>query len=414
MKKLLFLGGVGGMAYATRIARSEGYEVVVVDYFEDSQAKQFANKSYLLSTLDLGSLKNLVLKENIQGIFTGFSDNNIRSASYLCETFNFPLYINSNQLNMLQDKNEFKKMCDKYGISTPKQYVDLDRVSFPVIVKPSDSYASKGITVCNNDSELVAAIKEAKKYSRNGEVLIEDYLAGNEIMIHFVMLNKRLKITSAYHRVLATSFVDEKKAIAPLLTYNVDEYAYLSLKYEETLERMFIDLGFENIVGFLQGIKHNDKIYFFEPAVRFGGNASEIFNASCNGVDIIKKFIDYSCSGKMEDYDIDKINPFFGSFCCTITLFMRSGKIKNIMGEEKVYRIPGVIDVHRYAHLNDVIEKNKENTWSAVAYRIHVKLLNKEHLFNIIDDIRNVLTVNDEYDNNMIEWDKYYNIKLVG
>jgi hypothetical protein len=52
-----------------------------------------------------------------------------------------------------------------------------------------------------------------------------------------------------------------------------------------------------NSVGFLQGIADGDKVLFFEPAFRFGGNTSELFNIYCNGVNIIEKFIDYSTTG---------------------------------------------------------------------------------------------------------------------
>ena len=40
---------------------------------------------------------------------------------------------------------------------------------------------------------------------------IEDYLDGREVMVHFVMLNGKLKITSVLDRILSSSFKNEKK-----------------------------------------------------------------------------------------------------------------------------------------------------------------------------------------------------------
>ena len=405
--KILFVGAIGGMAYATRIANESGYEPVVADYYPDSQAKEFTDKKYLVSTLDTEALKKIVEEEKITAIFTGFSDNNIQSAQKLCSFYGFPTYITEKQLEILQNKLEFKKLCLKYGIPVPHEYEEDGDICFPVIVKPSDAYAAKGITVCQNKEELIAAVEKAKAVSRNDKVVIEDYLDGREAMVHFVMLNGKLKITSVLDRILSSSFKNEKKNLAPLIIYNCERYVKKVESYAEKIERMFLDLGFENLIGFFQGIWYDDEIYFFEPAVRFGGNVSEIFNVKANGVNIIKKFIDYSATGVMDDSDIEKIDPLFDGFYCNLTFFLKEGEIAKICGEKETFALDGVMDVQRFCSPGDEITSKKTNSYAAIAYRLVISLNDKNELKDLITKIHEVLRVEDVNGKDMIDWDLF-------
>lgn len=413
MKNLLFLGAVGGMSFSTRLAKSLGYRVVIADFYEKSQAKQFADKSYLVSTTDLDALKGIIADEKIDGIFTGFSDVNIRSAAQLCRYYDMPCYINEEQLLLLQNKLEFNRICQKYGINVPKTYSKDEQIDYPVIVKPSDSYASKGITVCQDPEELDSAFQKALEASRNGKVIIEDYLEGREIMIHYVMLNGRLKISSAYDRIKGCSFTETKESIAPLLIYNHDHFADLVIPYEKNLENMFRDLGFDNLIGFLQGIYYEDKVYFFEPAVRFGGNTSEIFNYYCNKVDIIGKFIEYSHEGRIRDDDLDRITPYFGKFCCNLSLFLKPGTVSSIEGQEITEKIDGVVDFQRYCSEGMITEKDKGNSWSSVGFRIIMILNEKSDLKDRIEQIKDHLHVYDEKGTDMINWEVVDKIEML-
>jgi Carbamoylphosphate synthase large subunit (split gene in MJ) len=238
--RMLFIGAVGGMSYATRLAKKKGIYVVVADYYRLSQAKEYADRSYLISTTDIESLKKIVEKESINAIFTGFSDNNIRSAEILCNYFGLPCYITGDQLNIVQNKLEFKKLCRKYDVPTPQEYYccNPNEIHFPVIVKPSDSYASKGISVCKTTNDFKEACSLARSFSRNGEIVVEQYHVGEEVMVHYVMLNGILKITSVLERKKPASFYDGKNEIAPIVIENNSKYDTQVKKIEKNVEVM--------------------------------------------------------------------------------------------------------------------------------------------------------------------------------
>ena len=56
-----------------------------------------------------------------------------------------------------------------------------DELSFPVLVKPTDSSGAKGITVCQSKETLMAALKKAEVFSHSGQVLVERYVEGKEV-----------------------------------------------------------------------------------------------------------------------------------------------------------------------------------------------------------------------------------------
>ena len=56
---------------------------------------------------------------------------------------------------------------------------DLDKIrEYPVIIKPTDGYASRGISICNDVEELREAFEHALQYSKTGEVVVEKIYSG--------------------------------------------------------------------------------------------------------------------------------------------------------------------------------------------------------------------------------------------
>ena len=85
------------------------------------------------------------------------------------------------------------------GYQTPKAYlwkdennheddtlnIDMKSVTgfkdFPLIVKPTESGSSFGVHKVYDAANMYLAIKDAKKYSLNGEVVIEEFIKGREL-----------------------------------------------------------------------------------------------------------------------------------------------------------------------------------------------------------------------------------------
>jgi hypothetical protein len=83
----------------------------------------------------------------------------------------------------LFDKSLFKELAIELNINVPRVY-DINDFKFRdnIIIKPVDSFSGRGISVIINNSDLKNLnyyIENAKKYSSNGKILIEDYINGD-------------------------------------------------------------------------------------------------------------------------------------------------------------------------------------------------------------------------------------------
>ena len=94
-------------------------------------------------------------------------------------------YVGCNSYSSLicYDKLLTKLILEKYDISQVDYYIynnnfDINRVRFPVIIKPCKCGSSIGISVAKNKKEFIKAIKLAKKYDNN--IIIEKYLSNKK------------------------------------------------------------------------------------------------------------------------------------------------------------------------------------------------------------------------------------------
>ena len=65
------------------------------------------------------------------------------------------------------------------------------------VVKPSDSAASRGVEIFDSDSSKVERKKQydySKSFSRNGIVMVEEYMKGPEVSVEGIIVNKELHI----------------------------------------------------------------------------------------------------------------------------------------------------------------------------------------------------------------------------
>ena len=80
----------------------------------------------------------------------------------------------------------------------------MEKIEFPVIVKPVDSSGSRGISVCRNKEELKRAGLKALRYSASKRLIIEQYIEGDEITVNYIIENGTAMLTSIHDRYFNT------------------------------------------------------------------------------------------------------------------------------------------------------------------------------------------------------------------
>ncbi len=186
-KSILMLGGSRQQVIAIEKAKELGFRTVLCDYLPDNPGQYVADVFYQESTTDRELMLDIARKENVSGVLAYSSDPASPTAGYVAEAMGLP----TNPLSAIEtmsEKHLFRAFLKEAGLPCPQaaafaKGASADEVAelakgfrFPVVVKPTDSSGSKGVTVLEGLSGLDAAIAHAGEFSRNGVLICEEYI----------------------------------------------------------------------------------------------------------------------------------------------------------------------------------------------------------------------------------------------
>lgn len=186
-KSILMLGGSRQQVVAIEKAKDLGFRTVLCDYLPDNPGQRSADVFYQESTTDRELMLEIARRENVSGVLAYSSDPASPTAGYVAEAMGLP----TNPLAAIEtmsEKHLFRAFLKEAGLPCPQaapfpedapveEITDLVKgFRFPVVVKPTDSSGSKGVSVLDDLTVLDAAIAHAREFSRNGILICEEYI----------------------------------------------------------------------------------------------------------------------------------------------------------------------------------------------------------------------------------------------
>ena len=265
-EKLLFLGNSIGTEDAIYYAKSLGIETILTDYLplEENPLKLLTDSYWMIDLKDLDALEARCCREKVTAIFAATGEFSLEQARKLCRRLGLPFYASEEGERAARDKGYFKKNCDACGLLTPEEY-EPENVVYPVVIKPVDSCAQQGLSLCWRKEELPKALEFAKSKSPAHRVVIEEYVEGDELWAYYVFCHEKpylLALSDIIHRSINGR-------------NNFDYAAFDSRfcgEYRENIEPKVIQL-FERLncrkgVILLQMIRKNGKYFLLEMGYR--------------------------------------------------------------------------------------------------------------------------------------------------
>jgi carbamoyl-phosphate synthase large subunit len=178
-----------------RAAREMNIKSVVVDPATNPPGKPFADYFYRVEAGDYDTTRALALKHNIKGIVTGQMEKPMRLMARLAKELGF-IFHSSEVVERSLDKWTMKQSfigsdvpCAKGILIKPEEELTsrvFSSFSFPVIIKPRDSFSSRGVYKINSLSELNSKTDETRSFSSAGDIIVEEFLNGREFSVESV------------------------------------------------------------------------------------------------------------------------------------------------------------------------------------------------------------------------------------
>ena len=402
-KRLLILGANPETVSLVLKAKEMGYYTIVTDNNPDAFAKGFADKSFDINAVDAPALVELAKKENIDGVLVGVAEALLPTYCEVCEALGFPAYSNKEVFETMVRKDYFKNACRKNGVPTIVEYTmdKPDEIRYPVIVKPTDSCSSKGITICYNEEELLFAIDYAKQFSLSKTFVIEKYMTGDEVISYYVIQNGNPIFVGICDRYTYKS--ESKKVQLPISYIFPSKYFDSYLEHsDEPIKEMMKNIGLKNGSIFFQCFVDEDGIVrTYEPGFRLNGAQEHIVLSKVSGIDAKELYINYALTGSVSQEDLSALaNPKHKEFCCKLSPLIKTGTIGEIGGLEMIEQLPDVVSVNPSYREGDTV--TGEGTLKQIVCRFFIVSRTKESLAETIRKIQANFHVLNEKNENML------------
>lgn len=244
-KKMMILGASALQVPAIKKAKELDYQIILVDYDENAVGFALADVKLVVSTLDQEEVYRQALIYKPDVVITSTSDGPVRTAAYVNEKLGKRPDLSYENALCATIKSNMRDRLKQCGVPIPKYYEVTDFKGFleavnqlngHCIVKPADNAGSRGVVLLDepglsvdfvtdegilvegmNQSEeqkrKFAAYQErldeimnrtysySRDNSRNGTVMVEEYMQGPEVSVEVMVMGGEphiLTITDKY------------------------------------------------------------------------------------------------------------------------------------------------------------------------------------------------------------------------
>lgn len=347
MKAMVIAGGVPQMELLRQL-KERKIETVLLDGNENCLARAIPDKFYKVNIFNIEDVKKIAVDEKVDFIITVCADQVLLVVAEVSEMLSLPCYIGYKQAQDVSDKIRMKKIFKENKIPTTK-YLELEsldmneiaKLNYPLVVKPVDAYSSKGVRKAETEKELIAYYNEAKKISRSGGVIVEEFFEGEEISVDAFVLNGKAHILSITN---SEKVKDKDRFVIFRGRYPAAIPDTIRNQIEDVAQKIADSFGLVNSPLLVQLLHNNENISVLEFCARTGGNMKWLLIKNSCGVDVITATIDITL-GLVPDITPKEVN-------------------NNVVVNDFIYCKPGVFD--HFEGFDELVENGIINEFHPV------------------------------------------------
>jgi biotin carboxylase len=356
-KRVLFLGGAYAQIPVIAEAKRRGYYVITCDYLPQNPGHKLANEYHNLSTTDYNGVLRLAKRTRPDCIVAYASDPAAPVASFVSEKLGLPgnPY---DSVRLLSEKDLFRKLLRENGFNTPNS-VSISKtdevlslvhgLTLPIIVKPTDSSGSKGVTKVDDLKNLAQAVTFAFTFSRNGRIIAEEFIDNDNGDLHgdgFV-IDGRLVFTLLGDHIYHARANPFNPTGTTWPTIKSNEIVSI---IEEKVERIIQKAGFKNgPINIEARINNTDIPYIIEIGPRNGGHFVPQAIQYASGFNMVAALLDILVG---KEPHVEKRKPIPTAYVALHS--DQSGILQEI--EVKPTIQPFIKEFHQYVHPGDEVK----------------------------------------------------------
>ena len=407
-KKLLILAGADVHNKIVLAAQAMGVYTIVTDYLpiNESPAKLSADEYWMIDIMDVDAIVKKCKEEKVNGVLAFCIDPAQIPYQKICEALNVPCYGTKEQFKIMTDKRLFKDFCQAHGVDVIPEYsledVTKDKVTYPVLVKPTISRGSRGQTICYSKADIPAAVSFAQAESRDGNILIERYMSGAQDMsFAYFVTNGRpypVKIGDRYQGTIADN-LDRQQMATILPSKRTSE---IHQNVEPHIIDMIEALGVKFGAIFLQGFYEDGRVYMYDPGLRFPGSDFDVVLKKATGLDTMSAFVQFALTGDTTCCIGNPENAFDynGGACIILSLSVRPGTISAFEGFDEIANLPYVFSACKRRHVGGIVEPTGDVRQRAAEFCAFID--ERKNIPAFFDKVYSTIKILDEKGEDMI------------
>lgn len=342
MKSLVIAGGLPQIELIKQL-KKRGIEALLVDGSPNAVARPFADKFFHEDIFNIEAVKNIALAEKVDFLITVCADQVLLVVAQVSEMLDLPCYIDYQTAMNVSDKIRMKRIFKKCGVPTTN-YVETDcfdldailHLKYPLVVKPVDTYSSKGVRKVENIEELRNYYEEARQISRSGGVIVEEFFSGEEISVDAFVVNGKAQILTISN---SEKVADKDRFVIFRGKYPAKLSETVMKKIEDVVQKIADGFGLVDSPLLVQLLNNGKDISVLEFCARTGGSMKYLLIKYSSGVDVIRATIDITLGRKPDlSPQVDTHNYVINDF-----VYCKPGVFNHFEGFEELEK-EGVIN----------------------------------------------------------------------
>lgn len=304
-KKVLILGGSHRDIPLIKASQALGYFVITLGDRDYYLGHDYSDKYFKVNFNNLDAVKEIIKEEQINFILPGCGEESYLKTVQLAEELKIGNFDSLETAKLVHNKWKFKKYCLQNKISTPKGFYytdtsEINNLSFPLVVKPTNLSGGRGIKIVNNVNELNSALTTAKAFS--SDIFIEEFIDGN--LIAFSIFIEHQKVI--YNFVASDDVYLNKYLIST--AYPIKLTQKVLNKLTADVEKLAQGLSLVDGMFHLQVLVQNNTPYIIDVTRRIPGDFFPDLIELCDQVEYSKAVVNSYTTGKISNEFENKLS----------------------------------------------------------------------------------------------------------